>query len=255
MDVIPSRNKIIPMSRSSSKSAPKASGFTLIELLVVIAVIAILAGLLFPALGRAQKQAKTAACVSNLRECGVLIHLYANEHENSFPPVNNPGNAGYVVPLSAYLPVSAAKSGKNVFVSPAALYPCSNSATNNFTYAVHNGLFGGAGQDSKRVTDVTRPSEVIMMANGAQIKSYNYHCAFTFWNPNELNQGKGSNAATYLDKPIPADDWTNVDDWSGQGYLRYVQRDNKAINALMVDGHVVTIDKGKVLVRHVDYDQ
>jgi prepilin-type N-terminal cleavage/methylation domain-containing protein/prepilin-type processing-associated H-X9-DG protein len=56
-------------------------GFTLIELLVVIAVIALLAALLLPALGRAKETANSAACKSNLRQLGLALNLYVDEFQ------------------------------------------------------------------------------------------------------------------------------------------------------------------------------
>lgn len=59
--------------------------FTLIELLVVIAVIAILAGLLLPVLGRSKAKAHNAACVNNLRQLGIATRLYAEDNQERLP--------------------------------------------------------------------------------------------------------------------------------------------------------------------------
>ncbi|MFH0963895.1 MAG: type II secretion system protein [Planctomycetota bacterium] len=62
-------------------------GFTLIELLVVMVIIALLVGLLLPALGRAQEEARKTQCRSNLRQIGLAITMYANDNKGYTPVI------------------------------------------------------------------------------------------------------------------------------------------------------------------------
>jgi prepilin-type N-terminal cleavage/methylation domain-containing protein/prepilin-type processing-associated H-X9-DG protein len=66
-------------------NASNWQAFTLIELLVVIGIIALLAGLLLPTLGRAKETARATVCLSNLHQTGIALQLYVQDNNNKLP--------------------------------------------------------------------------------------------------------------------------------------------------------------------------
>jgi prepilin-type N-terminal cleavage/methylation domain-containing protein/prepilin-type processing-associated H-X9-DG protein len=99
-------------------------GFTLIELLVVIAIIAILAAILFPVFAQAREQARKASCLSNCKQLGLAMQMYAQDYDDMLPGWDNPqahplasqwGGWAVVVPL-----IDAYVKNHNVWQCPSA---------------------------------------------------------------------------------------------------------------------------------------
>ncbi len=155
---------------------PKIQKFTLVELLVVCAVIAILAGLLLPALGRARERARAAVCISNLRNIQQCFRDYAEFSGEYYPNAfSNPPDADRPwssMLLSAFFPGELARN--SIFLCPSAGNPALGTA-NAASFVSYGMLAEGPGSfapngswghacGQMKLSQVRTPSRTVLAA-------------------------------------------------------------------------------------------
>ncbi len=244
----------------------KPTGFTLIELLVVISIIALLIGILLPALGAARSAARAMACSANLRSIGQAAYIYASDNKDYLPK-------GYeVVSTSPYVEqgwphmlmktMSGDNGANNDFQESGieAALLCPEAAIEgdpvnqiNFHYGLHPRLAPRndapdpnpdtpGNLELRRVDSVRDASNLVYGFDAGQ--SPGNGGKSQFWS-SQLD-GFRLYFEHYFDKPtaIPLDDsidgGTNLDDGSTAGTIRWRHANDENANALHVDGHVST---------------
>lgn len=156
-----------------------AAAFTLIELLAVVAVIALVAGILLPALSRAKGAVNSLVCLNNLKEWGLATHLYASDNDDYMPPegpptpgLKLPKSAWYVtlpslvgVPSYAEMPWRTnphVKLGTSLFVCPANRRRATNN--NLFHYCLNEHIDGTGSEDRLvRLASIPAPSRLVQL--------------------------------------------------------------------------------------------
>ncbi len=154
----------------------KSKGFTLIELLVVIAIIAILAAILFPVFARAREKARQSVCLSNMKELGLALYMYAQDYDETFPHwdwVNRADPAQvfwwaaiYPYTKNAQIYECPSHANDGCHCRDTATYPYAAPFVDvKFSYGYNEYFAGTAGMPARKLGDLGYPSETVVLGD------------------------------------------------------------------------------------------
>jgi prepilin-type N-terminal cleavage/methylation domain-containing protein len=181
----------------------ETKGFTLIELLAVICILALLISLILPALTRAKGKARQAACLNNLRQINVAVHLYTDDFSGVFPISGSNWSGAFTrcaVLAKSYLGVAEGPSDHpRIFACPADIFYYDFETTariycvaqslhgqadaNYSSYAFNAGNFPYGwpplprwpGIAGLKATEVNQPGGTVLVAEDTALYPYSWH--------------------------------------------------------------------------------
>jgi prepilin-type processing-associated H-X9-DG protein len=250
------------------------NAFTLTELLVLIAAGALLGSVLLASLSDAKEKVQAAACLSNLREIGMAISMYANDNNDYYPP-GYIGGGGVVTDWPLLLcPYIKCYTGyyspiirNKVFICPSVRTP--SGRTTRVTYSLHIALSSAPNNSypppfnvPQRRVKVARPSELVLAADGnlgvpAGAPSNAYDAYASFGQPMITPTQPYNASATDNNSPLPGNDLLNRDSGTFSaplGYIRWRHSSNTAANFLFCDGHGESLLQTQLKRRNLRYD-
>lgn len=219
---------------SSDDSRCAGRCFTLIELLVVIGIIAILASLLLPSLGKARERARAAQCMGNIRQIGIVFNSYCDENRDFIPAFNTYNSSGQVTGVDS----SYFWRLMSQYFTGAPSVPALNRIANVFKCTKPVGENGYGCVDPffslRRTRDVVAPSTKALTLDlaGHRINNQGYEPVS---HPYRYIPGTGG--------VYPNVTWANTDTPANSKMKDdfYFGRHGKYVNVLFWDGHSQTM--------------